>query len=233
MLIWNRAGVTSPAPWRAPNDQTADVAHGFVGKTSDEMIDFLGASKKFFDFDSDQLGNVQQRMWMQGLLPENWDPRFLGNKNDTDSYKAWQKVLQLAIQQNKTPAEILAGEGGPGRMGGGSGGRGGGSSRAPLTIRYSNPDDLRKIAEQTATEIVGFAPDKAFMDQFVKVYQGMEEGAQRKAYNVAATGGSFTEPGSAQVQAEKKLRSDYKVEASSADMVKQFDAFLQIVGGTG
>lgn len=232
-VLWERRAVQQPGKSFEFRPGNPDAGlHGGPGVMgSDVTKSYLQSLQSFYAFSGDQLKNVQTAMWGLGLLPSNWNPGMLGNNNDKDSADAWKTVVQLAMQSEKTIWEVLqggmspealSGRGGPGR----GGGRGAGARRAPLSIRYSNPEDLKEAARQTALDTIGYVPGDEFLGDFVKLYQGLEAGSQRKAY----AGGNYTDPGNPQVQAQKELREDYSTQAGAFSTVKTFDALLGIIG---
>lgn len=231
-VLWERGSqpYSYTKPMRPGDDElplrTINVTGGDnTTKTYTESL------REFYNFQPEQLRQIQTAMWGLGLLPSRWNAGLLGNNNDKDSFAAWKDVVQIAVQSEKTVWEVLQGGLSPealkGRGGSGGGrGRGGGSGRAPLQIRYSNPDDLKTAATAAAQDTLGYVPQGDFLDDFVKLYQGMEAGAQRKAYG----GGSFTEPGNAQVQATKLAKKQNQTAADAYGVVKQFDALMGILG---
>jgi hypothetical protein len=217
----------TPAPFWPANQRPTD------------QKSFLESQKEFYNFNPDELLTIQAALYTRGFIKKKkWDG--LGDRWDDDSFSAWRKALLKAGQSGNTIWTVLGGK----NRGSffdkdnaqsmvskavaklTSEYNGGGRQRAPLQIRYSNPDDLKAVATKAAQDTIGYVPDETFLDSFVKVYQGMEGGAQRKAYG----GGNFTEPGDPGVQAEKMTRQKKKVEAQGYDIVRQFDALLGILG---
>lgn len=237
MIVWDSGGniVKVPtsdnlSPLRGM--QTRDVVQG---ATSYTMIDAL---RYYYALDQNTLPVIQAALVNSGFIKEKkWNG--LGNRFDETSFKAWGRALTMAARSGKSIWEVLGAKNQHDfwsnaqgnvndalkRLAGNLGG--GGPKRAPFQARLTNPDDLKAVATRAAQETLGYVPDSAFLDQFVKLYQGMESGAQRTAYN----GGNYTAPADPGVAAEKQLRAKYKTQASGHDVAKQFEAFLQIIGG--
>lgn len=105
------------------------------------------------------------------------------------------------------------------------------TGQAPLTVRTSNPDDLRKVFRQTWIDTIGTGVDSATIDQMVAAYQGVEASAQQQAYNQAATGGTVADAPSAQTYAETQARAANPVGAQEHDALGFIGQFKQIIGG--
>lgn len=225
-VLWGRGGtVLAGGESRGPG---IDIPHSYRLDTfADTTKTYVESLREFYNFDSDQLKMIQTAMYGLGMLPKNWNPGLLGNNNDPDSISGWKTVVQTALQSDKTIWEVLQGGLAAAAKGGGGGGRGGGGrQRAPLQIRYSSPDDLKAAARAAAQDTLGYVPQDDFLDDFVKLYHGLEAGAQRKAY----AGGNYTDPGNAQVKAAAVAKKEHKTEAEGYAIVKQFDALLGILG---
>ncbi len=211
--------------------QSMDVSRSFA--------ESLGA---FYQFGPQQLALVQAQLVNSGFLTDSKWTSF--GEQDEKSYDAWKKALTRAARSGQSIWNVLGAKsqqdlsdnaqayfnravatvGSRVRASSGSGGAG----RAPLQIRYSNPDDLRAVASATATEVLGSVPDGAFVDSFVKTYQAVEGQAQRSAY----AGGNFTQPPDAGVIAAKEARTRYATQATGQSMAKVFEQFLSIIGGS-
>lgn len=82
--------------------------------------------------------------------------------------------------------------------------------RAPLTVRLSHPDDIKAALRATFKDRLGQGNiDPAKLDAMVAAYQGNERSFQQQAYNAAESGGTVTEPPSADTFAD--------IEAKKAD----------------
>lgn len=99
----------------------------------------------------------------------------------------------------------------------------GGSTRAPLTVRLSNPDDLKSVFKQAAYNQLG---GKGFVDdaqtqRFVDTYHEQESKAQRAAYNAAGSGGTVTDA----PQADTAALDQLKTEDPAAYQASQFATY--------
>jgi hypothetical protein len=229
-----------------------DILHGTPTRTKfapeDSPWSLPDALQFFYNSTPESRAYIQAALYNQGLLPKKWN-KF--GQDDDQSAKAWRNALLRAAKGNQTVWQTLTGkkvtmtqffdgsaEGGnqvkmaAGALsrngGGGGGGGGGGAGRAPLQIRYTNPADLKAQARVTAQNTIGYVPDEQFLDNFVKLYHGMEAAPQKAAYS----GKSFTEAPHVDVAAADQLRSKYHTEATGMSVAKTFGNMLNIMGVT-
>lgn len=191
-----------------------DVRQGTPGlRTGDQVYDpetgTLRVSPGYFEGDEwmfagkppEDVADVQMMLIKAGLLSEDipigaWDER---------SAKAFAKILETANRtgvdwgtalmqyaDKPTLKDLM-----------------GGSGRAPLTVRLSNPDDLKEAFRQVAYNTLGgkFVDDQQ-AQHFVDAYHQMEASYQRAAYSSAASGGTVTEAPQADTAALEQLKAE-------------------------
>ncbi len=230
-------------PGRGMGSDEAPHTSQMIGGRDPKTVNMIDALQQFSSMSGDPLTMLQSALVNRGFIKQ----RGWGNFGDPDetSLKGWQTALERASRSNKTIWEVLSGgkakssedffKGGQDQYNkaiaklSASARGGGGRGRAALQIRYSNPDDLKAVARGAAQDTLGYVPNDDFLDDFVRLYHGLEGGAQKKAYG----GGNFTEPGSAEVQAGKLAKTEHKTEAEGYAIVKQFDSLLKILGAGG
>lgn len=84
--------------------------------------------------------------------------------------------------------------------------------RAPLVVRKTSPEDLRRVFQQAASQALGEkAPDEE-VDRMVAAYQGQEASYSRQAWNATYEGGTVTEPPTPAAFAESELERAHPVE---------------------
>lgn len=233
---WSYGGyptTTVNQPWATPQmdvPRRATVTEGIAGDEYKSVLDGLGY---FATLDPNSMGAIQAALYNHGYIKNKKWQNF--GQPDETSVRAWQTAMIRAVRAGKTVWEMLGGKGeqdvvmngqsafadATARIGAASA-----PKRAPLSIRYSNPEDLKEAARQTALDTIGYVPGDKFLGDFVKLYHGMEAGAQRSNY----AGKNFTDPGNPAVQAQEELQEDYSTQASAYSTVKAFDSFLSIIG---
>lgn len=243
-VLWDRGSTYFTENTSTREERGLPRGQGVMSTTTPgASMTMLDSLQRFYQWDPDSLSALQAALYNHGFFGKGdrkWSN--FGSPDET-SFKAWQRALTRAARSGQTIWEVLGAKNQADftanaqdqfnaavkAIGSAAAGGGGGSRRAPLQIRYSNPDDLKAIATKAAQETLGYVPDKDFLDQFVKVYHGVEGGAQRAAYG----GGNFTDPGSPEVLAQKKAREKYRNAAQAHDVAGQFADFLQIIGAQG
>lgn len=235
-VLFGRGGQVL-AGGEARNNNPDEVPHAFrIGTAPDDIMSMLDAVKFFYGINPAARAVIQGALVNKGFITRRGWNNF--QEPDEISGRAWETALMRAVKTDKTIWEVLGGKSADDffsqadktlnaafkSIGGSRGG--GGSRRAPLQIRYTNPEDLKAAARATAQDTIGYVPDDGFLDDFVKLYHGMEAGAQRKAYN----GGNYTDPGNPQVRAAKELKDQHKTEAEGFAIVKQFENLLGVLG---
>jgi hypothetical protein len=108
-----------------------------------------------------------------------------------------------------------------------------GEGRAPLTVKVSNPADIRKAADAAAQGALGrrLRPDE--IDKLVTAYQTLEKDEQTKAYGLAETGGTMTAAPDPGVFLENKAREVDPVGAREYDELGVGNEFFDLLEGSG
>jgi hypothetical protein len=108
------------------------------------------------------------------------------------------------------------------------GSRGGGGGGGGGTIRLTNPDNLREIANQVAQQKIGRRLDDESLNRFVQAYQDAERQFQ-SAY-LAGTA-EITEAPTPDVFAQTQIGQMFESEEDLYSLGSTLDMFTQIVGG--
>ncbi len=240
-ILWDRAMLDPSRTSTTFSDRTsrATTTYGTV-PVSRSFAEGLGG---FYQYGPQQLTLIQAQLINSGFLSDKKWTSF--GVPEEKSYEAWKDALTRAARSGQTIWEVLGvkdektlGDNAQAyfdkalatvssRIRSSSGG-GGGAGRAPLQVRYTNPEDLRVIATQAATSVLGSVPDGTFVDSFVKTYQEIEGTAQKAAYG----SGNYTAPADPSVIAAKQARTKYATQATGQSVAKVFDSFLNIVSGS-
>lgn len=104
----------------------------------------------------------------------------------------------------------------------------------PVTVKVTNPEDLRKAFKQAVIGTLGQGWDTAKIDQMVAAYQATETGAQQQAYSMQDTGGTVTAPPDPATFAETQARAENPSLAGEHDLINTggpLAAFRQMLGG--
>jgi hypothetical protein len=96
------------------------------------------------------------------------------------------------------------------------------AARAPLTIRLSNPDDIKALAKKTALELYGGNIDDATTQAITDAIHSSETNFQTRAYNAAETGGAVTESADPSTIAEQKIREEKPNEVAAFNFGSSF-----------
>lgn len=107
------------------------------------------------------------------------------------------------------------------------------ASRQPLTVRLSNPEDLRGTFETVARRRIGrkLRPDES--ERFVKAYQAEEAAVQRQDYAMDETGGTLTDAPDPQEFLAARLAKEYGVEMGAAEIGNQLGEFGELLAEVG
>jgi hypothetical protein len=199
-----------------------------LGRYGHETVNLPGqqnVAPRYFEGDEWTLANaghdtimqVQAAMQKAGMLktgefsPGFWDKKTKDAFKDLLSYanatgSTWQDSLPLIM--NATPP----------------------TPKQPLTVKVTNPDDLRAVFHKAALDTLGVGMPKDQLDQMVNAYQGLETQAQTQAYNQADTGGTLTASPSADVYAADQARAQDPNLAQEHDALGFFNQFQNLVG---
>lgn len=159
-----------------------------------------------------------------------WDP-------EVDA-KAFNSILGVANTQGWTWQEALTEMGRLNAEGRGVGGRGGGGRggrAAPsITVEVSNPDDLRVLADRVSRSSIGKKLEPEQMENFVKAYQAIEQGAAQQQIAAAGREGStiLAGPPSAETFAQQQIEQTQPGEVKARAFVEKFAVFNDLLGGT-
>jgi hypothetical protein len=170
-----------------------------------------------------QVARLQDILAGIGLLTEYrrgyWDP---------NSQKAYREVLEYANGAGITDEmEAIRRIAETGALGGKIGG---GRTRAPLTVRKSNPLDIKSAADAVAQNVLGRGLTNDELPQIIAAIQQMETSVQTQAYNMDETGGTVTEAPSLAAFVEQKLRIQNPGEAQDMDVSGQVNNLMDIFG---
>jgi hypothetical protein len=194
--------------------------------------------------------------WMPVLL--NWDPRkierlqsqlvqsgllntdYSGGAWDSDSRNAFTEILSFAnasgqpweeainTYMNSKPMEIDPKTGKAKRRVGGPG-----RERAPLTLKYTNPDDVATLANEVSLKKLGRKLKSEEMNTFVQNYQALERGEQTKQYSAAQSGGSYVSAPSVETAATQYAEKVDPVASQARTMLPLIDGVNQMLNGPG
>lgn len=166
---------------------------------------FKGDERLPATLDSRQVTELQIKLIQAGIL----DTDFRRGVYDPATEKAYESLLSYAnasgLDKDDALAHYQAGQSmeidpatGKPRARAGTGG----VKRAPLTIRYANPQDVASMADEVASRRLGrkFRPEE--MQKFISAYQGQEASSQKTEYAVGESGGSYTAAPSVETAAE-------------------------------
>ncbi len=198
--------------------------------------------KDFFRKNPGELPSLQRRLWEAGFYDGSvdWEDIPQGDYDD-DTKKAWERAIGRAaafydagkkltldevIEMSRRQRAGLLGEDG-------AGGRGSGRTRAPLSVRVSHPEDIRTVAMQVSTKILGRGWGEDELNRFVNTYQSMERAAQTGAYNAEIRGGTSTAAPDVATAAASAARASNPVAAEATDVVGAYSLLLEAMGSLG
>lgn len=185
---------------------------------------FAGAEWLPAQLPPDQLAQLQRKMVAAGLLKSGsaqlgvWD---------TTSMNAYMQLLAYANASGLDAGTALDRWGQAHALDPNAG-------RAPLQVRTTNPEDLRKVFRQSIIDTLGEGWDTAKIDQMVAAYQGVETAAQTQAYGMQDTGGTVVQPPDPSTFASAQARQENPLGAQEHDVIAQggpLDSFKQMIAG--
>lgn len=201
----------------AAGTDTYQVAPNYY--TGDEYGSVPGFPTKMPD-----IAQLQQYLVQAGLLD---DKKTIYGQWDAVSAKAFASILGSANQQGTdwqdTLAQRLTLADQQGLLD-----RQDTSTRAPLQVKYTNPEDLKATAQNVAQTLYGGNLSEDDLAKFVTSYQSMESQAQTTSYNQAPTGGAVTAPPDPSVAVESQIRADHPDQVAAT----QFGARMKDIIGT-
>jgi hypothetical protein len=158
----------------------------------------------------------------------------LGDWQENDS-EAYAKLLKFANRYGYTDQEAItqmrtltADERAAAGLGGSGGAGGTGTTRQPLVVSLSHPDDIRNLADTTARKTLGRKLTADQLTNFVAAYQNMQRESQAAEYNT--TSGSTTAARDPEVFAETQIAA---LDPLGAEAKKEVDVFKTISAHLG
>ena len=257
-------GVVTPAGTAAyvdPNDLPVytgrrPVLKPLGKKTIGRLTPFIGVqdststtsqmAKELYAKDPGELRELQKRLYAAGFYGTYDVDKIVLGVPDEVTFEAYSTAVQragayYAAGKKKTVDDVIDESAGildqiygKGGRRGGSGDGDGSQKRAPLTIGLTSPDDLRAVAQKTATGTIGRALTDSELAQFVASFHQAQASSQTASYNADVTGGTVTDVTDPGVAAENFARQQAPVEAGGSDFLRTFTAFRNILtrGGT-
>lgn len=164
----------------------------------------------------DELLNLQSALDAAGLYSGDyilgvWGP------NDANAYERLLSAANASGEDDKTTLQRAVTNAKQKK----------GRERAPLTIKLTNPDDIKSIANKVASDLYGGNLPTEDLDAIVAGFQGLESGAQTAAYDMAGgSGGTVTAPPDVSTFAESQIRQTRPVEVAQQGFVNALDDVL-------
>lgn len=223
------------------------TAHPQIGRDENRMDaqgrlvhaggSFDSVPPRYFDGDQwapaslppEQLAALQKAMVQAGLLKPGQAQLGVW---DQPSMSAYTELLAFANASGSDVATALK------QWGTAHDQQPGGDIRAPLTVRVTNPDDLKAVFRKSVIDTLGQGWDSDKIDRMVAAYQGVETEAQQQQYAMTGsgsqtdpgTGGTVVNPPNPQTFAETQARQENPDLAQEHDSLGFIDAFNQLVG---
>lgn len=180
------------------------VAEGLGGASNQQGAPlppryYEGDEHRPASYPTESVANIQRALASAGLYGDR--TRFRLGVWDEPTVTAYRKLLEyanrsgvdeaVALQQYAAGMEVDPDD--PNSPAGS-----GGAKRAPLTVRQTNPADLREMAETLIAAKTG-RRDSALADRMVNAYLSEERRAQVDGYNTVEGGGTVVDAPSADV----------------------------------
>lgn len=180
---------------------------------------------------------TQRQMWEAGLYGDmKWEEVNKGAKDDPDTLAAYTLLLKAVGMRNKfgdditkeawldERAKYLAENGlTPG---------GTGDERGPNIIQLSSSADLKAVADDISTQVMGMGFTPAEVAQFIAAQHADETAAQTRAYDLAGgSGGSVERPTDPSVTARNLAEKLHPEDFKARQMADLSEAFLASIRG--
>jgi hypothetical protein len=190
---------------------------GFQPRVQGTPYGAMPANVRYFDGDEFEIANfkpeeiatIQQRMNKAGILGK----KYRIGLADEETIAAFRKVLGQANTNGTNWTSALGTLVSTPQQGTG------------LPYRVSNPDDIRKVIQQTAGTVLGRSADAALVDRLVKSYQQLQ--IQEQQGNITSAGAQSQAP-ELRVFAEQQLREK---SGADADAFRFAQAAKTVLGG--
>lgn len=201
---------TRPAGVPYAPGRTVDVAPRYFD--GDELIPAA--------WSSDRVASFQRALDRAGLYQKG-DKYRLGVWDPNVDAVAYGRLLQFANASGLDEQEALSRWGEAGAIDETE-------VREPLTVRLTNPDDLREIFDTAVKTKLGRKVPDGWLDGMIAAYQAQEANAQQLAYNDAATVVDPPSP-AAFAMAEAERRDPTGVDAN--DWLGRANEFFDLLSG--
>jgi hypothetical protein len=197
-----------------------------VGRQRERFLyDKDGADAYLFSLSNDQINLLKASMVATGLLTDEEAGSY--NIRDLDSNpkirNQWYRAVAVAQANGEDPYGFLLNMVRNGDMFSTTRQ----SQRPALTVRLTNREDIREVANSVASRRIGRALTDQEIESFATAYQRMERDYQMQA----AYGGEVEAPPQAQTAATTMLQSEFGDEYETFQMGNTLDTFRQILGG--
>jgi len=172
-------------------------------------------------FDSGTIAGVQQAMRDAGLLS-----KYSKGSADPFTIAAFKKVLAYANNVGEDWQSAIATLGSMDDIS-----KAAGSRRAPFTATLANPDDLKKVFQQAAYNLLGSnALSDDQLNGMIDAFHSQEIAAQRANYDKAMSGGSIEQTPSASAFAEQQIKEQNKSEVVAKGVGDYMTRLMQMMG---
>lgn len=158
--------------------------------------------------------------------------RFIPGVADPPTTTAWRRLLGFANEKGLSWREAIQKLYDVGLREGVLGGGGaGGRRRAPLVVKLSNPDDIKRAAQLVAQKTVGKDLPENVLSGIVTDFHAGERSIQTEAYRKAETGGTIREGPDVSVITEKKAEAAFPLDAFGVRLRQAFEGLKGAIFG--
>lgn len=201
-----------------------------------EEADLLRGRGQFTDstpqYPSAGIATLQEQLVLGGYLSLNTFRELeafggLGRPGE-DTRTALRKLYKEAADNNLGPMDYLelrVQSGGFASLGGGE------RQRAPFVAQLTHPDDLRDVFQAAARHFIGREVEASQVDSFISNFQQQERSAQRKAYDVAETGGEVVSPSDPGTAAQGDIEQRFPAEVYGQDLRGAMEGLVAAIQG--
>jgi hypothetical protein len=178
--------------------------------------------------DPEQVRKLQEQLYASGAYPASYYGR--GAKKipfgqlDPDTAQILQQMAGLASFTGNLD-QLLSAKVDIAELG---------EKRAPLVIELPSQEDMDSVLRESASEILGRDPTPEELARYSSRFTSAIRSYREKKYGTEETGGTVTQPPSAEALAESFLRETSPVEAGAQRMERGLQSLRELfIGGGG
>lgn len=195
-------------------------------------MDVDTAYNQIYTYQGNSLVALQMQMYNAGFYGNAKPSSIQWGYQGNETLNAFAQVVEAtagfnSVGDNASFLDVIARAGMNNPNAPGRNGSGGSGSGRRVQYQYTNPEDLKAVADSVAQDTLGRKLTDQEANDFVALYHGIQQKSQKQAFS----GGTVVSPEDPSVAAKNMLEKNNETEADAYSVAGQFQNFVGLLKG--